>query len=372
MTNTHASERTTGRDVATAPRGTFPITEEDLETFKTLLTIQQDIGADPVTKAGLTDFMVQLDKLSLEQYARTKSKVVKGWIDLLFSALIKTPTCYAKPPVRVPGLYIAHHYGMWVSRHHDVGPIRNADCRYGLFRHGIGGGSGTKYKWDPPAQPPAWKKALNAVLESWDDPAKLPASLFSLHKLDWQEDVRRIGELFDPKKWTDAAKLKAHAVSLWEAQSQFVKNLLTEASLQADDCVSLLSILSVLANSPSDDHRHSAFQIANLNTDSPEYPNDIFINQLVYYVLMEWIDPRGGYQWTHEQIKNEMQKLILAVPHHDPASELMRNTFEVQAAVLKASPSYPMFDPYNASTNFAERKTDTLFALVEAGKTLNH
>jgi hypothetical protein len=114
-----------------------------------------------------------------------------------------------------------------------------------------------------------------------------------------------------------------------------------------------------------------ALQIVNAATDSPEYPNDIFINQLVYLTLLYLADPMGSYGWNNAQLQSilrDVQSVILA---NDPASAAIKSSLTQHGKVLNSDASYPMTDPYNPNIGFNQRKTDTLFALEKARAALS-
>ena len=228
----------------------------------------------------------------------------------------------------------------------------------------------------PPPSPPDWKASVEGFLHSLPSSPRPPTTIIwypagSNEATTYRQQIIQYEyDLFDPAKWTDAAQVKQSAAALWKAQSGDLGTLTKTTPLSDQMCLYLLFLLTGLCTSPDPQDISKVYQIANLDTDSPEYPNDTLADQLVYYALMEWVDPRGDYQWTHDQLDAEMELLVASVPNNDPASSLMHKTFEQQAAVLKSSPSYPMIDPYNPSIGFPQRKTDTLAAINKAWATL--
>ena len=109
-----------------------------------------------------------------------------------------------------------------------------------------------------------------------------------------------------------------------------------------------------------------AQKIVSLATTSIEYPNDIFINQLVYLTLMYLADPLGDYGWNNAQLQALLQDLQSTIMANDPASTAIKTSLGQQAKVLHSASSYPMVDPYCPGISFNVRKTDTLAALDNA------
>ena len=103
-----------GAGIAPAPTdiSTPALGHGDIPALGDLARIQCDVGAQPLTKAGLTDFMARLNTLSYSDYGAVTNAVVKDWLDLLYANLIKQTTKYGQP---VHGLYIAYNYGIYLS-----------------------------------------------------------------------------------------------------------------------------------------------------------------------------------------------------------------------------------------------------------------
>jgi len=106
-------------------------------------------------------------------------------------------------------------------------------------------------------------------------------------------------------------------------------------------------------------------------TSSDGYPNDIFINQLLYLSLMYMADPRGTYKWNRDQIMSMLNDTIGCIRNTCDASKAIIAAIRTQLDIMNADASYPMSDPYNPSAGFNTRVADTLAALDDARKSMS-
>ena len=200
-----------------------------------------------------------------------------------------------------------------------------------------------------------------ALMNGWGGTCPDPSSV-----------VRFEQSLFDPKNWTDSQSLVTNLVGtgVWQEQSQAFTGLLKPTSLKSEAYFFLLHLLIALGTStPSD--QQAAEKLVSASASSPEYPNDTFINQLVYLVLMYLNDPMGNFAWTNAQLQAEISLLEALVVNQDPASQAIRTSLAQHQRFLRTDASYPMQDPYAPGVGFTQRVTDTLFALDKARYTPN-
>jgi len=177
---------------------------------------------------------------------------------------------------------------------------------------------------------------------------------------------------FDPENWTDSGDFVQNwiATAIWAQQSAEINALLQPATLNGDAYFFLLHLLAAVVTSTPSDQR-LAQQIVDAVASSPEYPNDTFINQLVYLTLMYLADPSGNFAWTNAQLLAQMDLMAGAVTGPDPASQAIHTSLAQHKRVLQTDASYPMQDPYSPAIGITTRKADTLAALDRARKTVN-
>jgi hypothetical protein len=226
--------------------------------------------------------------------------------------------------------------------------------------------------WAIPQAPDAWKTAVASLVANWvKDPNQYTAFLLRSSFAAFGKTSETIlQQNLSSSKWTDVAQLKTAVAPVWQAQSTLTASLVQQSSLAADAYFFLLHLLISLGTSNTNDQQ-LAQKIVILATTSVEYPNDTFINQLVYLTLMYLADPLGDYGWNHAQLQALVQDLQSAIVAKDPASTAIKTSLGQQAKVLYSASSYPMVDPYCPSIGFSQRKTDTLFALDKARATMN-
>jgi hypothetical protein len=353
--------------MSTVALSTGPLTTADLATLVTLARVQGDIGANPLTKAGLTDFMAQVNTLSFTDYGATTNAQVKGWADLLYTALMATPTNYQQT---VTALYVAYNYGLYVAGNYEAWYEMSGDAFANFM------GLNASYNipgWTPPSQSPTWNKTITTMLNHWNEgwEGNLPRNIIDSKPGDgYQQEIDFQANLFDPRNWTDAAQVQVNAKPLWDAQSAMLRALVTQGSLAENDALLVPFLLIALVNAHDAPSRSLGYQIANLTATSPEHPNDTFADQLVYYALLALADPLGNFALPHGALLGLVNALIPAVPNQDPGSVLLSRVLTEQAKILNVDTSYPMTDPYNPGIGFTVRQTDTLAALNRAWATL--
>jgi hypothetical protein len=343
--------------------GSTPLGSGDIPSLGFLARIQGNVGASPVTKASLTDFMAQLNGLSYSGYGAVTSTVVKGWLDLLYAGLMKQTTIYGQP---VHALYIAYNYGLYVAANYEAWYEITGETYLnfmGLNAHSIPA-------WTAPTQSPAWSQAVVSLSQQWYHYAWPGNIIASSNGMEYQYEIDFQANLFDPANWKDAGDVITGIAPLWTAQSAHVQSLTSQGSLALSDAVVMLYLLIAMVNSASPEDRALGAKIANLPTSSPELPNDTFANQLTYFWLMAMADPLGNFTFTNAQLTAMVSALAGAVTNPGPGSQLLNRVFTQQRKILVADQSYPMQDPYNPGVGFTVRQTDTLAALNRSWATL--
>ncbi len=145
--------------------------------------------------------------------------------------------------------------------------------------------------------------------------------------------------------------------------------LLQQPTLAAGAYFFLLHLLIALPTGATA-AQQLAEQIVSAPASSQEYPNDTFINQLVYLSLLYLADPLGQYGWDNAQLQTAVQNLAGVILATDPASTAIKASLAQHGKVLYSDSAYPMQDPYSPNIGFTQRQTDTLFALDKARQTI--
>ena len=377
---------------------TYVLTGADSSAFCTLIQAESALGPAQQTpgQANFWAFFGAIDTFSYNAYTQITNALLKGWVDKLYPPLLQTQTNYG---IDAAGMYVLYVYSeftkasftaadyepdntsivdFWIDhggKDADFGPhyLPNA-TPWGWF-----GYSGTGM-WRPPAAPDNFYQALpkdvnilNAALQTagtstatvaffagYGGTIPDPASLVQFEQ-----------SRFDPANWTNSGTFVQNLASanLWTAQSQTATALLQPPTLPADAYFFLLHLLMTLPTGASA-AQQLAQQIVSASASSQEYPNDTFINQLVYLTLMYLADPLGNFAWTNAQLIAETTLLGGAITRPDPASQAIRASLARHQRVLQTDASYPLQDPYSPAIGFTQRQTDTLFALDKARQTL--
>ncbi|HEU5326451.1 MAG TPA: hypothetical protein VFU78_00075 [Thermomicrobiales bacterium] len=347
----------------------YTLTSDDFAALTAIVKVQADLGATTLTASGLLDVMAQLFNLSYTLMPPVTNTSISSAFAAFLAQLAEVPTGFSN--YDVPALWVAYTWGHYVQT--DFQDWYYQSVTYNEW---------AKLQSAPPG-PSAWQTSVTGYLATLQ-PTLYPATPTFIYDIDpgyrqgdwnsptWAQTQTYSFEygLFTPDKWTGAGQVKTGAPALWTAQAGDLAATMQATALTDAMCLYLLYLLVGLCTSPRASDLTTVATVANLVTNSVENPNDTFIDQLVYYALMAWVDPRGTYQWTHDQLTAQLQAFSASVSNGDPASQLVTRTLQQQTSVLNSTSSYPMTDPYNPSISFPVRRTDTLAALNQTWATL--
>jgi hypothetical protein len=331
----------------------------DLATYADLLRLEHNSIVSP-TRDSLWDFMKVADTIG-RAFNGIGNANVQQTVERVFNDLVDTPTSYQ---VKVPALFLGSAFGRWALERHPANNEAYGDAlTFAEFAYS------SDEAWNRTPAPPKLSGAIDDLLQNQWGPDKLPSATF------WAIGARTFGDIaafqksvLDPAKWTDAAKVGDVLGKTAAAQASEVRGMLA-SSLTLDACVRLLYLLfGMFVAAPKE--RQLAGTIVAALVDSPEYPNDVFANQLVYAAAMALIDPDGDFTLTHDALKATLQTLHGLPRTSDPGTAALVQALRHHINVLNADPAYPLTDPYAASVNFPVRKADTLAALNAAWKGL--
>ncbi len=145
------------------------------------------------------------------------------------------------------------------------------------------------------------------------------------------------------------------------AQGSSLDAVIEQQVLTGDDYYFVLYLLIGLVTGTSASSARARSLISSLCAP-PEYPNDVFANQLVYSVLLTLGDPSGSWGMDNGQLRSVLEDLRGPLLGKDPGSVALRDSLAKHHRILVSDAAYPLQDPYT-ETPFPERQTDTLFAL---------
>ena len=374
----------------------YSLTLEDVQAFRALLGAQGNLGPGrkQYTQSQFWDFFGQINVIA---YRLTSNAHVKNWTDQLISVLVNTQTCYG---FSATGLYILYMYHDFIGGCFTPGSeFEPVACGLGFPKDWEGRGQWPTWDnskglsrawpwnwlasavglWKPPANPASFFAKINSEVNAINDSLQVAkgstpfVALRSEYTMQSLLEVQQFEQLrFDPTNWTDSAQFVTNiaAAKVWQEQSQMAANLLKPDVLAGDAYFFLLHVLIGLCASKAED-QHLAQQIVSASTSSHEYPNDTFINHLVYLTLLYLINPKGSYHWDSDQLKSFLADMQGVLPGNDPGSTAIKASLTGQAMVLNSTPGYPMVDPYNPNKNPNERISDTLAALDAARAALS-
>lgn len=375
----------------------YTLTATDAAAFATLLQAQNGVG--PACSPGqdqLLAFYAAVDAFSYDAYRTITNTTLQSWVGQLYPPMITTRTCYG---ISAAGMYALYAYAAFVRASFSQAEYEpdNTDIVTFWIDHGgqdadfgnQGFPNAVPYgwfgfpavgMWRPPGQPTTFFQALvsdvltlNTALAQAKS-ATAAVELFSGaggHCDSPAALVQFQHGLFDPAHWTDVASFLTaiRAAPLWQQQLDAVRALLKPDTVTGDGYFFLLHLLiGLTAGGPAS--LQLAQQVTSAAAGSTEYPNDTFVNQLVYLTLLLLADPMGNFAWPTAQLEAELTKLVGLVSGTDPASVALQTSLSRHLRVLQVDTAYPLQDPYCPSIGFPQRQSDTLFALDRARATL--
>jgi hypothetical protein len=191
-----------------------------------------------------------------------------------------------------------------------------------------------------------------------------PTDLF-LESQDVQAVIQHQTEVLS--NWSDCGRVFTAMAAVWRSQQDTVAAMLAPQTLDGSQYFYLLHLLIAVASGTAA-MRGFANRIVGFRTDpdAPEYPNDVFINQLVYAVLLECADPNGDFVLNNLDLQWLMTELAGCITAPDDCSQAIKASLQRHRKVLFADSAYPMQDPEYPAVGFGTRKADTLNVLDKA------
>jgi hypothetical protein len=382
----------------------YTLTPSELPAVRTLLAWQGtvEMGFDAPTLENVERLMDSIAGLSTAYPGFAEARF-KDWVDQLFNAFVATPTSYTGHSF--PVLYIAYHYLQWARGFQPIyvhapegGALQISALLFGwTVKPRQSGPDPDSDVWCPdhwPSRPypQTWHDAIDVLkdglggydyyveessakvfhlkndmyVDNDDAPMRLhpPADVF-LEGEDAQAVVAFQTQVLS--NWSNCGLVFANIAPVWKAQQDTVTAMLAPETLDGSQYFYLLHLLIAVASGTAA-MREFAKSIVDYKTDkdAPEYPNDTFINQLIYAVLMELADPNGDDALTNQQLQALMTDLAGCITGPDDCSQAIKTSLQRHGRVLSTDSSYPMQDPEYPAVGFGTRKADALNVLDKA------
>ncbi len=378
---------------------TYALTQADMDSFSALLRAQCNIGPaqSAVGQTQLWNFFGAVQELIYDHYRLGSSAKLKGWMETLFSKVTGTNTNYSIGGKNITGAGMFVLYMYYQFSQNAV--TADGFPTYDTGHNGYPAGHGSYATWFPTvsegfpnATPWNWFGPLGTELfqapttnTAFYNAMASDATLMNhdlSQKMTSTETVCLLGpgtehtmpqvlqytqSRFDPANWTNSSTfVQAFASSsLWSDQKMTLQTIIQAAELDGDSYIFLLYLLAALASSSTTDQT-TVSSVLSTSTQSIEYPNDIFANQLVYFVMIQLADPLGTYGYTNPQLKTFLNTLISSIVANNATTLIITNALKRSLKIGSSDASYPMQDPYNPNLGFDTRQSDTLAALDTA------
>lgn len=349
---------------------TQPLAAGDVKALITMLNVLAGSGADKVTAHGQRQIVASLMELT-EQYPDVQSAAPD--VDPFMCGLAGATINIGQHSFL--RLFAAYYWGD-LAGSGKLGPDDHIDSvlAWAATSHGPATCSA-------PSPLDSWSDAMLLMI---DTPAGGPPDYITTFPdtpgpntliVDWPilderppDGAAKIAVfemgLFDGTKWTNSSDV-AHHGNAWPGMAAEL-GALVEHDVPPNSAFRLAYLLIGMSTSPDAAQRSTVARIVGLPAGSTVYPNANFAWQLIYLMLMDWVDPNGFYQWTAVEMLDQTMRLKTTLPNHDPGSSLLSTALAAHISVLRASPNYPFVDGNAPEVPFDERRSDTQFAVGKA------
>lgn len=340
----------------------YKLSTNDMGLWPGVITLQNIFGAarPPVDDGGASYLIGWINAMTLNgAYVGISNPQLKSWMDDFFANLTNFQTNYDNK--KLPEVYLGYMF-QWFVRHGGcIDCLDSPDQFYTAFAKGAA--SDPELRWDDckqdtvgpwgrPSKPDSWSAAINNTFTAWGT-GGVPGVLSA-------------GEsLFKTSNWTNVQSLKPALASLWVKEAGALADLQNQPALDDDACIFLIYLLCALPTGGVSGQQ-SVQTIASFATTSMELPNDTFIDALIYYLMMLWVDPLGRFGFNSDGIRGTLNTLNDVLINNDAATQVIKTAIGKNLKILNAIPTYPMTDPYNPTIGFTTRKSDMLEALNSA------
>jgi len=169
--------------------------------------------------------------------------------------------------------------------------------------------------------------------------------------------------------WASAYNMPQSVIIRFEAQQRLkMKDMIgADRVLNADEYLFIFHLMISLCTATNAD-RTTVLTIVKEQANSIEYPNETFINQLVYLALLHTGNPKGDIRYSNLMMQDMLKDMLAFIKTTDEASNAIKASIEMNIHMLHANAAYPMHDMYNPDKSFNTRFTDTLAALEDGRK----
>ncbi len=374
------------------------LTAEDMNAFHSLLRAQGNIGKaqTAIGQAQFLDFFSMIDNIAYDHCRLATYPKLQSWMLNLVDAATNTQTSYKMSAAGMYVLYMYYQFNVicMASAPEHMEPC--AECgQHGFPAHAEQRGgqyvelgdaglpNATPWNWFCAPAVSIWQAP--ATIKTFYDAIGVSARFINTQLLSRQgstdavaimypgpnhsfEDVQQFMQSrFNPANWTDSGNFLTaiYAKALWQEQSQLVTTMIGQRSLSGPEYLLFFYLLIALSTADST-QQQKASTILNTPTSSPEYANDIFINQLVFANLMLWADPLGSFGYNNTQLQALLDQIAQSIVVSSEPAKAIQQSISTHLKILNSDSAYPMQDPYNPSIGFNTRKADTLAALDTA------
>jgi hypothetical protein len=351
----------------------YALEPSELSAFRNLLLFQNTgISHRTLSQTDIGGFFAWIERLSGCYNGAVNTKH-KAYYELVFTPLANMS--------QLPTMYQIFRYRRFVG---DI-YFDEYDCYFKdpwysywyMYRHGwywreMAGDQDmrTLPGMGLPDGPPNWRSKAGDLLSAWGDnpPAasiKMGTEFNNYTPVHTFEDALLTA-------WTDFPTVTQKIAPLWEKMKTDAMALKESETL---DNRCFFFLLHLLIGLGTGDEKMTTYvhRLTSARVSTDAYPEDTFINQLTYLVLMYLGDarePDGKYNLNNSQLQAMFVELKNIIDPAKPGSNAILQSINLQLRLLSSIASYPLIDP-ETNIPLSERKASTRSALTRVFKTIS-
>jgi hypothetical protein len=222
-----------------------------------------------------------------------------------------------------------------------------------------------------PDAPSNWRSKAEEILNAWGEKPPAATIMMGTEFNNWDPVHKFEDALLN--KWTDFPSVTQKIAPLWEKMKTDVMAMKDSETTLDNRCFLFLLHLLIGLATGTDKMAGYVQRLTSARVSTDAYPEETFINQLTYLVLMYLGDPRepdGKYSLDHWQLQAMFVELRNIIDPAKPGSNAIQQSINLQLKLLNSTASYPLIDP-ETNIPLSERKASTRNALTRVFKTIS-
>ena len=325
----------------------YMIKQEEIGALHNLLNFQFKYTRSKIVDINYTVYLDDVFNLA-NISANVKNQLIQGWIDNFYGDLIEKSN--------IDQLYIAFRYWQYCkSKNDNRDPMSSLIIQDG-WAHFINPEPYENNKISFPVinAPKIWKDKNEKLKNDWINSPPHTIIGIKAGKKDTTHQEVMLSQL-----WNTAKPSIQNNKALWNKQPgvlQEMKKYDSDAELTAENYLFFFHLLVglIMTNDITPQIRNLTFETAG----SDEYPDDTFLNQLIFLVVLLLANPKGDFRFSNQQLIDFLTTIQGFVASSPKLDEAFKTGLRKNLNRLNVDDHYPY-----AKDNYENRMADTVNAL---------